>query len=63
MKFLEYLGNYLISGSSDANCILGLLIVIFFIFVTIFIVENLMNKKRQAKKDFSELEKKCGKMR
>ena len=62
MQFLEFLGNYLLSGAPDSNGILALIITIFMIIPGVFIFDYCIDWKRKKKKDFAEQEKICGKM-
>ena len=62
MQFLEFLGNYLLSGSADSNAILAFLITVIVVLPGVFIFDYYIDHKRKEKKVFEEQEKKCGKM-
>ena len=49
MQFLEFLGNYLLSGSADSNAILAFLITVILIFPAVFIFDYYIdiNAKRK----------------
>jgi len=62
MKFLEYFGIYLISGSVEANLILGFISFVILSFLIVIVIEAKLEKKDKVKKEFEELEKRCGTM-